>query len=111
MTPSFGWLKVLYGHGSGHASSHIAGSVNWLGFRACRKVCEEARNGRIGSAFKLGCPRMADVKCGPAQPIPRPFPTSRQAFCWHPLRGWRARMRGYGTAILLSGAMLLMPQL
>ena len=41
--------------------------------RACRKVCEEARNGRIGSAFKLGCPRMAVVTCGPAQPVPRPF--------------------------------------
>src|ERR687883_626846 len=37
------------------------------------KFVSEAENGRIGSAFKLGCPRMAVVKCGPARPIPRPF--------------------------------------
>ena len=37
------------------------------------KFVSEARNGRIGSAFKLGCPRMAVMKCGPARPIPRPF--------------------------------------
>jgi hypothetical protein len=38
------------------------------------KFASKPRNGRIGSAFKLGCPRMAGVKCGPARPIPRPFP-------------------------------------
>ena len=37
------------------------------------KFVSEPGNGRIGSAFELGCPRMAVVKCGPARPIPRPF--------------------------------------
>ena len=34
---------------------------------------ERAENGRIGSAFTLGCPRIAVVKGSPARPIPRPF--------------------------------------
>ena len=37
------------------------------------KFASEPRNGRIDSAFKLGCPRMAVVKCGPARSIPQPF--------------------------------------
>src|SRR5918912_3135405 len=35
------------------------------------KFVSEVRNGRIGSAFKLDCPRMAVVKRGPARPIPQ----------------------------------------
>src|ERR687886_230108 len=37
------------------------------------KFASEPRNGRVDSAFKLGCPRMAVVKCGSARPIPQPF--------------------------------------
>ena len=37
------------------------------------KFASKPRNGRIGSAFKLGCPRMAVVKCRPARPISQPF--------------------------------------
>ena len=34
------------------------------------KFGSEPTDGRMGSAFKLGCPRMAAVTCGPARPIP-----------------------------------------
>ncbi len=43
------------------------------------KFVSEPRNGRIGSAFKLGCPRMAVVKCGPPDPPHGHFQTLRQA--------------------------------
>src|SRR5919202_936299 len=48
------------------------------------KFVSEPGNKRIGSAFRLGCPRMAVVKCGLARPIPRPFPnfaTGPGIFC------------------------------
>ena len=36
------------------------------------KFVSELRKRRIGSAFRLGCPRMTVVKCGPKRPSPRP---------------------------------------
>ena len=37
------------------------------------KFASKPRNGRIGTVFNLGCPRMAVVKCHLTRPIPRPF--------------------------------------
>jgi len=37
------------------------------------KFVSEPKNGRIGSAFKLGCPRMAGVKGSLGGPIQWPF--------------------------------------
>jgi hypothetical protein len=37
------------------------------------KFVSEPGTGQSSSVFRLGCPCMAVVKCGPVRPIPRPF--------------------------------------